>query len=296
MDKKDRNKIIKRINKNYDKLNNSFNKNTTNIINEIKKLKLIIEPPKFFSLKGLWYLTKKFLIFLLFSLPFSTQIENMINNKNYMLDYNLSNYSLKIPETNYDFSLLPDKANTYQHCFYLNANCYIYEGNLNHLFLIYSKDENNKFSESDFTEIKLKNKTTIWNKIGYMISSMKILNPILPFLKNTYNQKLELNCKINYGSSTRKKTKNFYLLTIDKQNNISLNILQITTTAKIFAVDPTDTDAKIGINLNIDKPKFKLIKTTDLLSGKYSSQELSNIKSDLAEITNIFNQYIIIKE
>ncbi|HFD1778298.1 TPA: hypothetical protein ACF1UY_001765 [Enterococcus hirae] len=296
MDKKDRNKIIKRINKNYDKLNNSFNKNTTNIINEIKKLKLIIEPPKFFSLKGLWYLTKKFLIFLLFSLPFSTQIENMINNKNYMLDYNLSNYSLKIPETNYDFSLLPDKANTYQHCFYLNANCYIYEGNLNHLFLIYSKDENNKFSESDFTEIKLKNKTTIWNKIGYMISSMKILNPILPFLKNTYNQKLELNCKINYGSSTRKKTKNFYLLTIDKQNNISLNILQITTTAKIFAVDPTDTGAKVGINLNIDEPKFKLIKTTDLLSGKYSSQELSNIKSDLAEITNIFNQYIVIKE
>ena len=213
-----------------------------------------------------------------------------------MLEYNLSNYSLQSSMQNYEFSLLPGKENLYQHCFTLNADCYIYEGSLKNIFLIYSKDENNKFSEFDFKELKLTNKTTAFHKLFYLLSSIKILHYMWPKLKNTYNQKLDFTAKISYGSSTKKKTKNFYLLAIDKQNNISINILQVTTTANVFAVDQTETKARVGIDIKGEKPTFKLIKTTDLLSNKYSYQELSNIKSDLAKIMGIFNQYIFIHE
>ncbi|EGP5140807.1 hypothetical protein EL466_13540, partial [Enterococcus faecium] len=87
-----------------------------------------------------------------------------------------------------------------------------------------------------------------------------------------------------------------YLLALDKQNNISINILQVTSTAKIHAVvSPKSKTGGIELNTQEEDPSFKLIKSNDLLSDKFSSQELSEIKTDLSSIMDIFNQYIFVQ-
>ncbi|EME7167163.1 hypothetical protein O2S95_002255 [Enterococcus faecium] len=300
MNKRDLKKFQKNIKSKQSNLNNRYIENTEKIFTEIQDLRSSVktETPNFKKklITCVLSLLIKLVIIVLISLPLSNQIEIMINNKNYLLDYNLSNYSINSPMQHYQISILPGKENSYQHCFNLNANCYIHEGSIKNLFLVYSQNDKNKFSESDFTNLILENKTTKFHEFMYLLSSLKFLHHFMPSLENTYIKKFNFNCKISYGSADKKMKKNLYLLALDKQNNISINILQVTSTAKIHAVvSPKSKTGGIELNTQEEDPSFKLIKSNDLLSDKFSSQELSEIKTDLSSIMDIFNQYIFVQ-
>lgn len=158
--------------------------------------------------------------------------------------------------------------------FTLYGEFQIKSGQIKDSYLIYSKNDNPNIKSDDFHSLKL--------KYVPFVESWNYLNNIIPYVPMFYNPPLHIfrfDNKIHY---TTKKSqffyKPFYILTIDKQNNIDIQLLVVKSYSEIYISD-TNTPFITNETTLTTPPVYKQLYLSDFIKHKsYSNKYDLNLE------------------
>ncbi|MBE9897133.1 hypothetical protein G8C15_17555 [Enterococcus casseliflavus] len=247
-------------------------------------------------------LLKKVLINLIIIFPITglltINLENILATKYAPLDYSFEDYRVTYDPTSI-ISLDENKESEYKHDFVVDTLCTVSSGEINKLYIVYTQDDSSYFSEKNFHPIELDMHTSVMNWVASILPLPSNWKNKIPIINNFNNiSKSQISFRLSFGSYEKITNKNIYLLTLDNQQNISINILNVESTAQFQQNNSTDISATLKIIPRTGKdPQFTMISLDNLLTdNKLSDNVLEKYKNDLNQILEVFGHYTIINK
>lgn len=228
----------------------------------------------------------------------SYQINTIFNNSSSALDYKLSHLQMGPPIKNGKgdviYSTSPSKTDSirYNFNYKLTGDIAVNSGNIQSAYLVYSDDDNNRIcSLKNFKILKFKEKP--FSKLIYPLA-------LVPYSTKFFDiplNKLEISTDVFYSSVKKSFYKPIYILTIDSHNNISAQVLLIKgKDSAISIINPNSPAFMMDLSTITEKPKYRLIKPSDLLRDPFEKSSYlphDEFEKSIEYITKVAKQYYI---
>ncbi|MFP7306234.1 hypothetical protein SFC81_01505 [Enterococcus faecalis] len=264
------------------------------ILENIQK-KLVHTTPKW---KLIFKYIMLFFLNIILVIPFTINVEELITTKNNPVSYKISNYSAK-PATEAHIRLEEGKDFEFKHSIDINIHYKIYSGQIKKLYAVYSYDDSDEFDESSFHKLPIETSENNFHKLLFLLPTYTTLANKISILPHDLSLSSgSFNTKINFGSYDSTTVKNIYLLNVDPQNNLSIDLLLVTNTSTMQQYDTNEKHktAKFHGYASGQKTFLQKISSNELLNGSYSSEEQKRFKKNTEKILAIYNIYSPINE
>lgn len=257
-----------------------------------KKIKLSISKINNFFTKHS-FLTSfiKFLFGIIIVGRITYQINSFFNSLNSPINYSISSFNAKPFDINNGKIDTPSKMSKGDNLFFkFSSTLKISSGQIKDFYIVYSTTDSPNLSLSNFHNLT--------PKISYNNRFKKYLFSFIPYLSNSEQipiSTVTFKSKINY--QTEKTTycyKPFYLLTIDKQNNIDIKILMVRSYSELYY-----SEYNIPFIMSEESfttaPSYQLLSPSDFLKTKSVSPKFNTsakeIQQGIKQITEISKEF-----
>lgn len=261
-----------------------FYRQYQNICTEIELIKssLFYKPP-FYKKLIKWLIG----VSIIGSVPY--QVNSFLSSSNSPVDYSISNFSATGTKIDKSGSIhAKTESNemdspTLNYTFSINGKFNLYSGKIKDAFLIYKEDDKNQdFSFDDLHTLEIKqNQLTAFHSYAFAFIPLW-----QSFGKTTYHSaNFSLN-EIHYHTTNSKLFyKPFYLLTVDEQNNIHVQLLIIKSKSGIMSIskDVNFIDSPQALQAS---PEYHLLSLSEILKAPSDKQSFGLSKEQVQQNVN----------